>query len=246
MNVTAAAGAPLTLGPIVVKNLDVDIIFANGSWCQYVGGDVKCCPFDMELSLDRNGTVSTIPCVGEMEEWSLLRALDCENGFVEYRLFKRDVRTSDSGEYVYTIANRYHTFNSTTVVDVFPTAAAPSPLTLEVGVIIAVVVTFLICFAVFLIILVGCVVGLWRRRAERGQEQLLQEEVAQQGVVREPVQGAGVCGMWRMRPVQCAKFYIQLLGISLKTHQSVVTVLRFLAACTVIGYPAFQMAMLLD
>ena len=192
MNVTAAAGAPLTLGPIVVKNLDVDNIFANGSWCQYVGGDVKCCPFDMELSLDQNGAVSTTPCVGEMEEWSLLRTLDCENGFVEYRLFKRDVRTSDSGEYIYTIANRFHAFNFTTVVDVFPTATS-SP---EEEVIIAVVATLLFCLAVavFVIILVVSVVGLRRRRRREGmQQRLLEEEVTQPGFAEGIVQAPGVC-----------------------------------------------------
>lgn len=191
VNVSTIAGKSLSLGPIVVKNLNVDINFAWGSWCLHNEGTMKCCQFDLEPTLDRNGAVLTTPCGGEMEEWSLLRSLDCESGFVEYSLSKSGVAVNDSGQYVYTIANSRYTFNFTTDVRVEGVPIpSPLPLTPEIAAIISTIVTFLISFtvAVIVIVLAGCVVASWWKSAQR-EEVLLKEAVAELGVAG-PVQMA--------------------------------------------------------
>ena len=200
VNVSAVVGKPLTLGPIVVKNLVVGNVIANGTWCHHSGGEVsKCCDF----LVTRNLPDAEESCAGGMEEWSLLRLRDCETGLVDYSLFKSNAQASDTGDYVFSINNELFSDSFTTAVEV-PVSPQDS-LPAEYQVAIAVVVTFVVCFAVVLsvCVLVGCVFAVRKRRAERRRVQLLQEDDVQNGVPPEPevaggciVLGNGSCAVW--------------------------------------------------
>lgn len=191
VNVTAVVSRPLTLGPIVVKNLNVDNVFGNGAWCQRGVAEVgRCCEFEViNKGLLPSGTVKTTSCAGALEEWTLQRSLDCENGMVEYSLFNNDFRETDFGEYVFTINNSYHTFHFTTVVEACPSAAQ------DQGVIIAVVVSvvfgLLVAVVVIVLVLICCSIVMLRRKVDRQRVELLREAMAQEGEVAEPVVAGG-------------------------------------------------------
>ena len=207
MNVTAVVGRPLTLGPIVVKNLNVGIVFGNGAWCQHSVAEVnRCCEFEViSKSLLSNGTVKTTSCAGAMEEWTLQRSLDCENGMVEYSLFNSEFRETDFGEYVFIINNTHHTFYFTTVVEACPSAAQ------DQGVIIAVVVSVvLVAVVVIVLVVIYCSIVMLRRKVDRQRVELLREAMAQEGEVAEPVM-AGGCIVRGKCSVQCAScIYVRM------------------------------------
>ena len=204
MNVSAVVGKPLTLGPIVVKNLNVGNVVSNGTWCHRSGGEVgKCCDFDVTRNLPTGIIPAEESCTGAMEQWSLLRLLDCETGMVDYSLFKSNARASDTGDYIFSINNMFYSDSFTTAVEV-PVSPQDS-LPAEYQVAIAVVVTFVVCFAVVVsvCVLVGCVFVARKRRAERRRVQLLHEDEAQDGEPPEPevaggcfVLRIGSCAVW--------------------------------------------------
>ena len=204
VNVSAVVGKPLTLGPIVVKNLNVGNVISNGTWCHHSGGEVgKCCDFDVTRNLPTGIIPAEESCTGAMEQWSLLRLLDCETGMVDYSLFKSNARASDTGDYIFSINNMFYSDSFTTAVEV-PVSPHDS-LPAEYQVAIAVVATFVVCFAVVVsvCVLVGCVFVARKRRAERRRVQLLHEDEAQDGEPPEPevaggcfVLRIGSCAVW--------------------------------------------------
>ena len=224
VNATVIAGSSLTLGPIVVKNLNVDNIYALGSWCLYSDGVMKCCNFDLEPVLDRTGAALISSCVGGLEEWRLLRSLDCESGLVEYSLFKAGVRVNDSGQYVYTVTSDIgYMFNYAMDVRVNRVSILSSlPVSPEIATVISTFTTLLIVIpvAVLIIVLVGSIVASWSRKAQR-KEVFLREAVAECEAVG-PVQMAGVfihynCLFARVHCSEsCLMWTLYLVATSLK------------------------------
>ena len=210
MNVTAVVGRPLTLGPIVVKNLNVGSVFGNGAWCQHRVAEVgRCCKFEViSKPLLPNGAVMTTSCAGAMEEWTLQRSLDCENGMVEYSLFNSEFRESDFGEYVFTINNSYHTFHFTTVVEACPSAAQDQGVI--IAVVVSVVIGLLVAVVVIVLVVICCSIVMLRRKVDRQRVELLREAMAQEGEVAEPVV-AGGCIVRGKCSMQCAScIYVRM------------------------------------
>ena len=186
--ITTMAGSAVSLGPIVTKNLVVGNSRPGGSWCHVNG---ECCTFDLEIPPDRSGATSPIPCVGGLEGWTLLRSLECESGFLRFSLYKQDMHTSDSGEYVFTIGN----VASNLTIEAYNVTVATVNVRLAPIVLVAITAVITIIVVIMLglciVALVGCVVVGWRKAAKK-KELLLVEEIAEPGFVEGLVQEAGV------------------------------------------------------
>ena len=119
VNVSTVVGSnsSFMIGPIVVKNLDIDIDSTSGQLCQYMmnGSTVGCCDYLLDGIPDHDDHVLTTPCRGELKDWHLILSITCESGYLEYSFLKQGVHMDDRGKYWIII-------NSTVIVQGFRAA----------------------------------------------------------------------------------------------------------------------------